>query len=324
MLRNLLGLLADGDIHSGRVLGERLGISRAAVCKQIKKLSDLGLDVVSVKGVGYRLACPLELMCSDAIAASLDFQVKNSISKIEVFWSVNSTNSQCLAYVKDKPGKGYACLAEHQSAGRGRRGRSWISPLAGSLYLSLIWKFASGAEALDGLSLAVAIAVADVLNEEYLLQNVKIKWPNDIFFDNKKIGGILIEIVGEAGGPCYVVIGVGLNVMVSNISGSEINQSWIDLYSALGKPVSRNRLAAAILNRMVPLLQIHERVGFSASHEGWAKYDAVMGKNVVLQQGVNDFLEGVACGVSNSGELILEVNGSRRKFKSGEVSLRRV
>jgi BirA family transcriptional regulator, biotin operon repressor / biotin---[acetyl-CoA-carboxylase] ligase len=322
--KNLLSLLADGNTHSGRVLGERLGISRAAVCKQIKKLNDLGLEVVSAKGMGYRLCRPLEMICADAIAENLEPQVKNLISNIDVRWSVNSTNSQCLSYLKDKPGMGYICLAEHQSAGRGRRGRQWVSPLAGNLYLSIVWQFTSGAEALDGLSLAVAIVVADVLREEYLLEGVKIKWPNDIFFEGKKIGGILIEIIGEAGGPCFVVIGIGLNVTISRISGSEITQSWTDLYSATGKPVSRNQLAASVLNRLVPLLQIYECVGFAASHGSWASYDAFIGKNVVLQQGVSGFLEGIARGVSNSGELLLEINGIRRKFKSGEVSLRSV
>ena len=237
-------------------------------------------------------------------------------------WSVDSTNSQCLAFVKDKPGMGYVCLAEHQSAGRGRRGRQWISPLAGSLYMSLTWQFVGGAEVLDGLSLAVAVTVANVLREEYCLEGVKLKWPNDIFFDNKKIGGILIEIVGGSGGPCVVVIGVGLNVMVSNVSGREINQSWIDLNSALGRTVSRNKLAASLLNRMVPLLQRYERVGFAEWHKNWDMYDTFIGKNVVLQQGLNNFVEGVACGVSDSGELLLDINGCRRKFKSGEVSLR--
>lgn len=322
MPKNLLTLLLDGEVHSGRALGEILGISRAAVCKQIQKLQHLGLDVVSTKGLGYQLPFPLELICPNSIVERLNFEVKNQIPRIDVHWSVDSTNSQCLAFVKDAPCMGYVCLAEHQSAGRGRRGRRWVSPLAGSLYLSLAWQFIAGAEVLDGLSLAVAIAVANVLREEYFLEAVKLKWPNDIFFENKKIGGILIEIVGEAGGPCTVVVGIGLNVMVSDVSGCEINQTWVDLNSALGKTVSRNKLAASLLNCMVPLLQSYENVGFSASYERWASYDAFIGKNVVLQHGLNNFIEGVACGVSDSGELLLEVDGCRRAFKSGEVSLR--
>lgn len=320
--KNLLSLLADGEIHSGSVLGERLGISRAAVYKQIQKLNNLGLGVVSTRGVGYQIQFPLELMCSDTIVKYLDPHVKKCISKIDVQWTVDSTNSRCLEFVKDNSRISYACLAEHQSAGRGRRGRQWISPLGGSLYLSLSWQFVGGVEILDGLSLAVAIAVANMLSEEYLLKRVKLKWPNDIFVDNKKMGGVLIEIVGEAGGPCTVVIGIGLNVFLSNASGREINQSWTDLHTVLGRNISRNKLAASLLNSLVPLLQGYEHGGFAVWHEKWARYDAFIDKKVVLQQGVSDFSEGVACGVSDSGELLLEINGCRRRFKSGEVSLR--
>lgn len=324
MPRNLLMLLGDGELHSGQKLGDALGISRAAVCKQIKKLNTLGLDVVSTKGAGYRLPAPLELLKQDSIHRSLDPQVKKRISEIDVQWSIASTNSQCLASIKKKLGSGYVCVAEHQIAGRGRRGRTWVSPLAGNLYLSLVWQFTGGAEVLEGLSLAVAIVVAMTLDEKYSLSDIKLKWPNDILYDDKKIGGILIEVVGEAGGPCFVVIGIGLNVKVSSRAEHEINQSWTDLNRILGKSVSRNQLAASILNSLVPLLQSYERDGFTASRKRWPHYDAYRGKRVVVHHGENIYIEGTACGISDSGELLLEVNGCIKAFKSGEVSLRHV
>jgi len=311
-------------VHSGQVLGDVLGVSRAAVCKQIKKLNELGLKVVSVKGAGYQLFGPIELLEPKKIINNLDPQIKNLISEIDVHWSIASTNSHCLAYIKNNFTNGYVCLAEHQMNGRGRRGRKWVSPLAGSLYLSLAWRFACGAEILEGFSLAVAIAVANALREDFALQNVKLKWPNDILFDNKKLGGILIEIMGEAGGPCSVVVGIGINVSVSNGAESEIDQPWIDLNSALSRAVSRNQLAASILNRLVLLLQSYERDGFSAFRKDWMQYDAFIGSHVVVQNGVNDFFEGLARGVSDSGELLVDGNGYLRVFKSGEVSLRRV
>jgi BirA family biotin operon repressor/biotin-[acetyl-CoA-carboxylase] ligase len=324
MSRNLLALLADGDVHSGQALGDILGISRAAVCKQIRKLSALGLDIVSAKGEGYRLSAPLELLRSDYICGSLNAEVKELIPEIEVCWSIPSTNNHCLAGIKNKSNAGYVCVAEHQSAGRGRRGRSWVSPLAGSLYLSLVWQFTGGAEVLEGLSLAVAIVVATTLREEYRLENVKLKWPNDILLNDKKIGGILIEVAGEAGGPCSVVIGIGLNVKTSTMAERDIDQSWTDLNSALGKSISRNKLAALVLNSLVPLLQGYERNGFAEHRKHWSKYDAYIGKSVVVYRGGSDYIEGIACGISDSGELLLEVNGCKQAFKSGEVSLRYV
>jgi BirA family biotin operon repressor/biotin-[acetyl-CoA-carboxylase] ligase len=324
MQKKLLNLLADGNVHSGQVLGGELSVSRAAVCKQIRKLNELGLKVVSVKGSGYQLLSPIELLDSNEIIDQLAPQTKNLISAIDVHWSIESTNSHCHAYIKNNFTNGYVCLAEHQMNGRGRRGRKWVSPLAGNLYLSLVWRFTCGAETLEGFSLAVAIAVANALREDFSLQGVKLKWPNDILLDNKKIGGILIEIMGEAGGPCSVVVGIGINVSVSNVVENEIDQPWIDLNSALGRAISRNQLAASILNRLVSLLQIYERDGFSKFRKEWMKYDAFVCSNVIVQNGVDDFFEGVAHGISDSGELLVDSNGYLRAFKSGEVSLRRV
>ena len=323
MQKKLLNLLADGYVHSGQVLGDALSVSRAAVCKQIKKLNELGLKVVSVKGSGYQLVTPIELLDSNKIIDNLDLQAKNLISEIDVHWSIASTNGHCSSYIKNNSINGYVCLAEHQMNGRGRRGRKWVGSLAGSLYLSLAWRFACGAEILEGFSLAVAIAAANALREDFALHDVKLKWPNDILFDSKKIGGILIEIMGEAGGPCSVVVGIGINVSVSDVIENEIDQPWIDLNSALGRAISRNQLAAAMLNRLVPLLQFYERDGFSAFRKDWIKYDAFIGSNVVVQNGIDDFFEGIAHGISDSGELLVDGNGYLRAFKSGEVSLRR-
>jgi BirA family biotin operon repressor/biotin-[acetyl-CoA-carboxylase] ligase len=323
MPRDLLVLLADGDIHSGEALGNALDISRAAVCKQVKKLTELGVNVTSIKGLGYQLAFPIELLDSTEIKSSLHFDVDSLISKIDVHWSIASTNSYCLDVIKHNNCSGYVCLAENQFAGRGRRGREWISALAGGVNLSLTWQFAGGAEVLEGFSLAIAIAIVDTLSNVYSLHDAKLKWPNDILWGNKKIGGVLIEVVGEAGGPCSVVIGIGINVRASGLSQREIEQPWTDLYSALGQDVSRNKLVASLLNCLVPLLQHYEQEGFAAFHKNWKKYDAFLDGQVVVHHGGSNCIEGVARGISRSGELLLEVDGCRRAFKSGEVSLRR-
>ena len=324
MQKKLLNLLANGNIHSGQVLGKALGVSRAAVCKQVKKLNELGLKVVSVKGSGYQILAPIELLDSNKIIDNLDLQTRNLISEIDINWSIVSTNSHCLAYIKNNCISGYVCLAEHQINGRGRRGREWVSPLAGNLYLSLVWRFTCGAEILEGFSLAVAIVVANALREDFCLQPVQLKWPNDILINNKKIGGILIEIIGEVGGPCSVVVGVGLNVSFSDAAENKIDQPWIDLNSAAGRTVSRNMLAASILNHLMPLLQVYERDGFVLFKKDWMLYDAFLGSHVVVRYGVDEFFEGIAQGISDSGELLVDGSGYLRAFKSGEVSLRRV
>ena len=281
------------------------------------------MNVASVKGLGYQLAFPIELLDVTAIKSGLHFEVGSQISKIDVHWSIASTNSYCLETIKSNHCSGYVCLAEHQFAGRGRRGRQWISALAGGVNLSLTWQFSGGAEVLEGFSLAIAITIANTLSNAYSLHDAKLKWPNDILWANQKIGGVLIEVVGEAGGPCSVVVGIGINVRGSDLSKRQIDQPWSDLHSALRQDVSRNKLTASLLNCLVPLLQNYEHDGFAMFQKSWKKYDAFLDQEVVVHHGADGYIEGVARGISKSGELLLEVDGCRRAFKSGEVSLRR-
>jgi BirA family biotin operon repressor/biotin-[acetyl-CoA-carboxylase] ligase len=211
--------------------------------------------------------------------------------------------------------------AEQQTAGRGRRGRRWISPFGRNIYLSSLWKFAGKPEVIGGLSLAVGVAVAEALAETGF-GDVKLKWPNDILYGDAKLGGILIETSGCASGPTTAVIGIGLNLGMPAEAAAEIDQPWTDLALA-GNRVLRNELLAAVLNHLLPLLDEYESRGLEPWRERWLKRNAFGGRQVCLQQGDRQIV-GTMLGIGDRGELRLDVGGSELFFDGGEVSLRAV
>ena len=325
MPQKLIDLLADGQSHSGVALGKALGVTRSAIGKQITKLKEMGFQVDSVKGAGYRLCMPFERL-NVSVISSYFFDSSLCVTpKVEVFWSLDSTNDHLIASIKDGriTESGCVCLAEHQRSGRGRRGKAWVSPLGGGLYFSIAYRFERGAESLEGLSLSMAMAVIEVLEQKFFINNLKIKWPNDIFLDEKKLGGILIDVMGEAGGPCWAIIGIGLNVCGMELSMRGVDQPWTDLSSNAEEAVSRNKLAAALIERVIGKSQAHERNGFELSDVEWQKYDAFVGRQVIVSAGENGFFGGIQKGISKGGGLIVEVDGVQRIVRSGEVSLRR-
>ena len=201
MLDKLLRLLADGQFHSGEELGEALGVSRAAVWKQLKKLDEMDIPFSSVKGKGYRLHDAIELLEPEQIQAS----VQQKLDKLELLLDVDSTNTYLFQRAADYMGQRYAVLAEKQHGGRGRRGRHWVSPFGKNIYLSLLVSFSGGINALEGLSLVTAIAVEKALTR-LGLTDIGLKWPNDIYLQQKKVAGILLEVTGEYNSHCQVVI----------------------------------------------------------------------------------------------------------------------
>ncbi|MDX1654152.1 MAG: biotin--[acetyl-CoA-carboxylase] ligase, partial [Candidatus Competibacteraceae bacterium] len=239
--RRLLEVLGDGRFHSGEELARALGVSRAAVWKHLNSLGRRGLEVHAVRGRGYRLPNPLELLDPEGIRAQLSPSVQGRLAQLEVFDQIDSTNSYLLTRAKAGAPGGSVCLAERQSAGRGRRGRQWISPFAANLYLSVLWRYPDGPALLSGLSLAVGVAMARAL-EGVGVVGVGLKWPNDLLWRDQKLGGILLEFGGESSGPCQVVTGVGLNVTMPKEPALDIDQPWPDLTTVLGLGLSRNRL----------------------------------------------------------------------------------
>lgn len=316
----LLRLLSTGQFYSGQSLADQLGVSRTAVWNNIQYLKKLGLDVFAVQGKGYRLAYPLELLDAQKITTELSSPAAGCVD-LEVFSEIDSTNRYLLKRMYEtSPGRVRACLAEYQNAGRGRRGRQWISPFGANIYLSLLWRFERGLEAIEGLSLVVALSLVKAL-EKLGVSNPMIKWPNDIHCEGKKLAGILLEMSGEASGPCHIVIGVGMNVNMSRFSDTTIDQPWTDISEKLGDLVSRNRVAAVLLENMLETLAVFERKGFAEFKNDWQQYDVLVNKEIEVQE-TNNMRQGIARGIDDSGALLLETSRGQQRILSGDVSVR--
>lgn len=312
----LVKALADGDFHSGEHLGELLGVSRTAVWKHLQKLEALGLDIESVKGKGYRIAGGIELLDWQRIKTIVSPEVAGVLNRVDVLESIDSTNRHLMAM--GEAANRVVCLAEHQSQGRGRRGRSWNSPFGKNLYLSLGWQFDGGAASLEGLSLVVGIAVRRALGDS---DQLRLKWPNDLHYQGRKLAGILLEMQGDPAGVCNVVIGIGVNVGMSEGSRSDIDQPWSDT-SELGV-TSRNQLAGQILDELIPVLLTFGERGFRYYREEWNCYDACRDHPVRLYTPAFEIL-GVARGVADNGAILIDVDGVTKEFNGGELSLRLV
>ena len=311
--QQLIRLLADGEFHSGEALGATLGVSRMAVSKQIKVLETIGLDVFKVTGKGYKLSAPLQLLDAEQIAAGSGVTVENH----QVLGSTNQHLLDKAALLQ----KGHSCFAEYQTAGRGRRGKKWVSPYGSHLHTSTYWSLDAGIQAASGLSLVIGIAVARTLTDLGIV-NTQLKWPNDVYVDGKKIAGVLVEIIATAGGECHLVIGLGLNVNMPLQAGLEIDQAWTDINQQLPHSLDRNALATSYLTHLIKILTDFESFGFGHFVEEWNCCDAFRDSSVVLTIG-NKKKYGIAKGIDHSGALLLEIDGVISPFVGGEVSLRR-
>jgi len=318
----LLKILSDGEIHSGQKLSASVGVSRAAIWKQLQKLQEVtGLSLTSIKGKGYCLVGGLELLDRKLILPLLASGVAGQLHELDIRDQIDSTNTVALSWALKNARSGYVVVAEQQSAGRGRRGRNWVSPFGCNLYCSVVWGFQNGAAALEGLSLAVGVAVARALKTIGISQ-VEMKWPNDVLWGGRKLAGILLEMSGDAAGHCQVVIGIGINVsMTDSLSASAIDQPWTDVNSAAGAKVSRNQLLARLLSELLPALLEFEKNGFEAFHSEWSEMDAMVGRLVTVRLG-EQLIIGKAAGVSTNGSLALDTDIGRQWLHGGEVSLR--
>lgn len=315
----ILNLLSDGAWHSGQQIAAELEISRAAVWKQATALGELGLEVHAVRGRGYRLASPVELLQAERIRAHMP---TGHPARLETLLSVDSTNRHLLEQAAT--GQPAVCFAEHQSAGRGRRGRSWHSPFGGNLYMSVSWRFAETPPGLGALGLAVGAGVAEYL-ADLGLSGVGLKWPNDVYWQDRKLGGILIEHRGESGGQWHAVVGLGLNLRMNASEAKGIEQPWVDLATAAGKTgvqlPGRNALAGGLAGAVLEVLKRFEVQGFPAFQQSWSRFDVLRDREVRVIQSGGDTL-GVARGIGQDGALWVESGGVRYSYVSGEVSLR--
>jgi BirA family biotin operon repressor/biotin-[acetyl-CoA-carboxylase] ligase len=263
----------------------------------------------------------LEPLQATTIEEMLEPPAAAMLESLWVHGSIESTNAALLRQAPPQPRRGRVCLAEAQSSGRGRRGRRWTSPFGRNIYLSLDWCFSGGAARLQGLSLAAGVAVAEAL-AALGYPAVGLKWPNDLLVDGAKLGGILVEMSGDAAGVCHVVLGVGINVAMPADSAADIDQSWTDLCTLRpGIVPSRNAVAASLVNALLPLLANYEQAGFASWRERWLRRDALAGCAVVVGNG-DRALSGTARGVDERGALLLDTDTGRQALLGGELSLR--
>ena len=318
----LLNVLADGKYHSGTDLGVIFGVSRAAVGKAIQKIeSNYGLSVFAVKGKGYRLQQPLDLLDEKVIRQKLTDKTSSQLSQLEIFFDIDSTNRYLNNKSIDGAASGYLVLAEQQTSGKGRQGRTWVSPFASNLYLSLLWRFQYGPAHLGSLSLFIAVALVRALNIAGA-KDVGVKWPNDIYWKNKKLAGILLEMRGEFSGPSAVVIGVGLNIAMSS-AGSEaakIDQPWVDVETIVGKKIERNDFTALVIEALFDVLnEIPEQQNKLLKE--WQQMDILKNKNVEVRF-ADKVIYGEALGINKDGALLVRHEGKELVCHSGDVSIR--
>jgi BirA family biotin operon repressor/biotin-[acetyl-CoA-carboxylase] ligase len=321
--KKILTLLADGEFHSGAELAEALGVTRSAVWKQLNGLESLGLQHAAVSGKGYRLSRPLELLDGARILGGLGAESRALISRLEIHDQIDSTNTYLSSLARQNAVSGTVCLAERQLAGKGRRGRQWISPYGSNILLSILWRFQQGPAAISALSLAVGVAAIRALRR-LGIDHAGLKWPNDIFSEGKKLGGILIEVAGENEGPCYAVTGLGLNLFLPEDEAESIDQPWTDLNRiAGGRRIGRNLLAGELIGQILAVLSRFEQTGLAAYLDEWREYDCLRGEWASVFIGSQQF-EGTLEGIDAQGFLLMrDAEDRQRAFASGEVSFRR-
>lgn len=319
----LLRRLADGRFHSGQQLALAIGLSRTAVWKHMQMLrQDLGLSVDAVRGRGYRLAAPLELLDVARIHSHLGEKALSDLDALNLISSTTSTNNCAKQDLPPESGRARVWLAEHQTAGRGRRGRRWVSAFGENLYLSMAWRFDLPMAELAGLSLAAGVAVAEALLRLGVYGQT-LKWPNDVLIDDRKVSGILVEVAGESEGPASAVIGVGVNVRMPAADAANINQPWTDLHRSGATGVSRNQLAGILVQHLIRACRLFACEGLAPFLTRWEHFDRLTGEHVRVIRG-DQTIEGVYRGITPSGAMLLENASGCTEHHAGEVSLRRV
>jgi BirA family biotin operon repressor/biotin-[acetyl-CoA-carboxylase] ligase len=321
---HIIKALASGEFVSGQEIGIQLGISRTAISKHIKALVNMGLDIFSVTGKGYKLAQPLYLLNKSKILSLISQKANNTNNqlkpKIEVHSLIDSTNDYLMRRLPNQITQGHVCLAEYQSAGRGRRGRQWVSPFGSQIYLSIYWYLEQGLSEAMGLSLLSALAVSDAVFAIIGVQ-VQLKWPNDVYINGAKLAGILIDLEGQALEPSHSVIGIGLNLNMPDNEAEKIDQRWTDLQSHSKVKIDRNTLCAQLILCLHARLQQYQNEGLTEMLDEWHSHDVYLNKPVKLITGER-VTKGTCRGINSQGALLLETNSQVKLIYGGEVSLR--
>lgn len=321
----LLQILSDGGRHSGAALGQRLGCSRAAVWKQVEALRQLGLPVAAEPGQGYRLSRPVDLLSVPGLLDCLEPATRDALQSLEILLSTPSTSDRVAAMPPPAPGLLRVCLAEHQTAGRGRRGRRWVSPLGSGICLSVAWTYEIPPPDLGALGLVAGLAVTAALGD-LGYGPLTVKWPNDVMTPGGKLAGILVDVAGEAGGPLRLAIGIGLNVSAMDGHAARVAAEGgaapasLDQLAPAGQP-RRNQLAASLLAVLRRYLTAFASGGFAPFAGEFARQDHLLGRLVSVNAGMQR-LEGTARGIAADGALLVDVRGHLERVVAGDVTLR--
>jgi BirA family biotin operon repressor/biotin-[acetyl-CoA-carboxylase] ligase len=318
IIQQLAGFLSAYETRSGEAIGNKLGCSRTAVWKHVENLRALGIEVDAVAGRGYRLREPLELLERVKIMAAMGPAGSGKLRSLQIVSSLDSTNA-ALRRMAIGDQHAAVIIAEHQSGGRGRRGRQWHSPYARNLYLSLGWMFDKALSELGCLPLVLALATVRAL-ERTGLEGHLVKWPNDLLLDGRKLCGCLVEVQGDSQGPCHAVLGIGINVhMPETALTGDIDQPWTDVQSRL-PGCSRNTLAGLLLDELVTALALFSVEGFTPFRDSWERYDALAGRRITVSTAAGE-IRGTAAGIDGSGALLLNTGTEILKLHAGDVSL---
>lgn len=325
----VLRLLVDGKFHSGEILAQQLGISRASVNNALSKVDQLGLVLYSVRGKGYCLPNPPQWLRADIVRHSLKQQAGEktaSSMQIEIFDNISSTNTLLLQRAMQGAPSGSVIAAEWQDSGRGRLGRKWHSGLGNALTFSLLWRFECGLSGLSGLSLAIGVALIRALHK-CGAYGAQLKWPNDILSTSNdglskkaKLGGVLLEAQGDMLGPSAVVIGIGINITAPKVFLAQIEQPVTGLVDLVEHVPERNFLLAVLLAELEMVLQQFATQGFVAFHKEWERYHALQGQKVTLSVPDGSQVKGIARGVTDNGALVLETTQGMQIINAGEIN----
>lgn len=313
----LVSILADGQFHSGQQLAEQLGVSRTAVNKHINALEALQLDVFRVHGKGYRLPEPLQLLQPLTLQEQLGDSAPLSIRRI-----TTSTNDDLKAWLEQESvlPAGSAVIAEMQTAGRGRRGKPWLSPFGANLYLSVYWPLENGLSSALGLSVAIGLGLATALIEQGI-EDVSVKWPNDIYIQGAKVAGVLVELEGQATSEGHALVGIGLNLSMPDRFKATIDQPFTDIQSHLNAPVVRQHWAALLITSTRQALQQFQQHGLSSQIEQWRALDFFYNQPVRILLGKHQ-QKGIAKGIDEHGALMVKQADGLKRYFGGEVSIR--
>ncbi len=315
--KELLRQLATGNAVSGEVLAAQLGVTRAAVWKQIATLRSLGLPIEARSRAGYRMPWPMQLMQLPLIASKLGTA---AASPIHLHWELDSTQDELARLLPDAPDL-TVVLAEYQTLGRGRRSHGWLSPPGLGITLSCLKRFAGGPAVLSGLSIAMGVCVVQALTRAGV-PRLQLKWPNDVVTDHGKLAGILIEVSGEYDGPSVVRVGVGLNVRLSPTVHHTLDQAVTDLATLCGgTPPDRNDLAARVIEHLRIGLLRFEQEGLAPFAQDFAHIDWLAGKPLSVR-GPHGMQSGIGRGIDARGALRVENDGCITSVYSDKVSVR--